>query len=1717
MSTTIRQVGRASAQNPGGFTGRVAVTPDVATGSLVVWANETDFNVLADVIAGIARPALSASVAVKIYPLNNIDSFNARRAVQDFISPAPSGRQARRVRGLEVTLLDASGEVVSGVIDPASVSVTSDPTGTSLIVSAPREAFPLLDRFVGLIDQSIVGDRLSIRRYPLVSAGARDLAGIVQRLLETQRQGPGSWNIPRPRVEADQRTNALLITGTDAQHDEATRIIAEADIGNDDSGIETATLSLEHVRASGAQRVVEQILIGRDASKRDRIQLSAQDDSGTLIVRADADTIAEVRSLVAELDLPGSGTFPVRSIKLDRADAAGVARELQRFFQQRARVAGQRGARGRGDAAIIGDRESGTLVIAASDEDYEQIASLAAQFDAPAADRGADFRVVQLENSRASEVVQTLQSIAQELQYERMWGNNNRDASSAGRVLVEANERTNTVVLFGAGDALDTMESVAAKLDSTSIGAPGETIVKAIRVENADLRSLERLIEQITADPTRPWWQDGRDTEQVLVEVDQTRRLLLLIGVRARVEEAARYVEQIAAASTGEGQVIETIPLRHAQADRAARSLQQFFRGRARSERTREDAVAVIGSREGNLLIVSASPEDLVVLRDLVAQLDRPELGDDRAIEVYRLANTEPAEAAETVRRMFPAGGPVEDRVIVLPQPSTSARIVSAPEAEHARVAALLTELDSVRIDDAASIMRVPLESARADDVARLLRSALPDTLRVTITSDARSNTLLVTGSDEAIELVRAQVADLDRDVERQPVVFRRFELIHADDIDLAFTLRQLLRTRPRDSGEPTPNVDYSGTANALSVTAGPDEMAFIEQMIAELDVPEEGDRRTEFINLEFADAAQAAEALSLFFGRTAPEARTAAEREVSIYADSASKSLVISGPEAVFDRVRTLLTTLDTEEYDTSKQLIVIPLRHADARAVARALNDGFRAPLEQELRREDAQRDRGRARGGRDGRGDSGSDRTVLVNADETPAVAAEQESNSLIVFASRREIQRIRDVVEQLDTPDFQRLPEPRLVRLSDVSAARLRPTLLAAFQPIAERRGEALVVEADRALNALIVSTSADIHARVDAFIRLVDENATFAGSGLDTDISAASVREDPEQPAAVDALMGDPAGGAAGRDAVRFVDDQGMKADGIDADSDPMIVELHNVSPQEMVRLLTELGVTRPPRDDRPSLVNEPVTLTPLRTRRAVAVLAGVADRRTVASIIARLDAEPLEIGQQAEIFPLRLADASALVPLLGGMLTPSSEDGKTDPAAAVAEQIRRLQINRGETGEILRLDVSEPIRILADTQSNAVVVASTPQNIEAIGELINMLDALPLGDAVIVRIMPLENASALRLRQVIDELFRRGATLASPGGAGRETQATTTTGQALAGEVAVSIDERTNALVVAGREEAVALVEVLVAELDAEDGERGWLETEIVQLRFADPVILSRKLREVLIDGIGRTPDAIGIQRQIGRLRLAIAGSDAVESDLFAPLSGLVIVPEENLRAVIVVGTSANVSAVRELIDQLDIEQASAANSVRVIPLLHADAGRVASVASDIFDGRDTLESTRAEDRLIVSVDERTNALIVSTSARSFEILDGLLRTLDREESRFAVGLHVIPVPGADVRQLAPKIQRLMQDRLRATQRRGGVESPLDVFSIEAVEGSDLLIAACSDENLVLVNELITALAGGSDEIARSDAFDLPQVVVRASRNGTVRSVTATC
>ena len=101
----------------------------------------------------------------------------------------------------------------------------------------------------------------------------------------------------------------------------------------------------------------------------------------------------------------------------------------------------------------------------------------------------------------------------------------------------------------------------------------------------------------------------------------------------------------------------------------------------------------------------------------------------------------------------------------------------------------------------------------------------------------------------------------------------------------------------------------------------------------------------------------------------------------------------------------------------------------------------------------------------------------------------------------------------------------------------------------------------------------------------------------------------------------------------------------------------------------------------------------------------------------------------------------------------------------------------------------------------------------------------------------------------------------------------------------------------------------------------------------------------------------------------------------------------------------------------------------------------HASASRLAATVSSLFDQQVNSGAIRREDRVIAQADERTNALIVTTSTRSFAVLEELLKTLDSAVPPEIKAIRMIELENASAARLAGMIQQMMDARFERLQR----------------------------------------------------------------------------
>ena len=1700
IDRTLRTV-RPAGGKKGDLVQRVGVIADANTRSLVITANDEDFKTVASLVSVYAKQSATEEVSVRSYVLNNVSADRAVTGLMGLLDRDKGNRRGQNQLNVTFGTSESS-------FDPNNVRVVSDLSTNSVIVLAPEDAFEFVDKFLQMLDQEPTVEYRTIQTFEVKYADASEMATTLSKIFSARIQDVRSRmnRVIKPTFASDKRINALIVTASAQQLSEVESLLQELDKEAAFEREPLQLIELASARPSSAARILEQVVVGDDQALRSRTMLVPDDQSGILLVRADEEVSGEIKRVLAEIDRDSTAEFPVRSIILERADAGAVARAIQTFYDDRARIAsGARGNRLKRQVAVVGDAATSTLLIAASDEDYADVEKLIAQLDSIEATNGLEFRAFPLKHAKAQDALEVLQEVMEPIVDQLGWSRNRSDALSGATLA-----RLNAILVTGNGELFKTVEEIIKVIDQPASEGT-ERIVRVYSLQGVDVRIVRNMIREALGLSESNWWNDNSDSAEAAVEYDRSAQLIIVAGTEEDQATAEEVVQSFESALAMPDQQIEVIALEYAPANEVARTLENFLEDRADAMGQTDPTTSIASSEAANTLLISASKDDMATLQDLIGRIDLPEASGDRIIEILPLGKGEAIEIARLVTQQFPRRGGAPG-VIITADVRTNSLVVNAPKLEFAQVKALVDKLDGPPMREETLIRTFVLEKSNADEAMSVLKQTLAldeqgrttgatvkvegaegDAVEVVarIVADPRSNTLVVAATQESFPVIDALVAKLEDAPSVTPIEYRIIPLKHAEARDITLNLDIVFRNRGgRDNA---PSIDWTRD-NQLVVGATAEQFEMIETILGQLDQPSALPRITDFYPLQYAEADKVQNALSYFYGPFAVDVDDPAKKNVQIAADLATNSLVISADENEWVGIRSLLEKLDSEEYDASLQLKVLPLTYADARSVARAINEAFRGPIERD--RENQRRNQG---GDRDDRNEPSAP-TILVEAEEWVSAAAEEQTNAVIVSASRQNLLKIEQIVQQIDVADFMKMPAPRLIPVEAGSPMMIAESLRELYLTGDARGGMSTRIVPDETSGTIIVRAEESEFAQIKALADALQQEASVHGLAVhvmplesaNADLIVNALEDafaaQADQANAPLSINADPAGntivvactGAMWDDiqsTIRQMDTMRPAAgQGI------FLIDLKHVPADEVRRVIEEIGLDQQPDEGAIGrMVVEPVRVSTLAGRNAILVLAHPADRDVVVAIAKSLDTEPEMAQAEIELVALENTQASEVVAVLESLFDATSQRDSIPIADALQEQVRRLKImNNQIDAQEHDVDLSKPIRLIGDDGSNTILIASSSGNVAAVKQLAGMLDKLPVTGAATVRLFPLENIAAAQFVRIVTELHEQGKTIGqTPGGRVQGIPAGSV-GRALMENVALSIDDRTNTVIAAGTEDSVALVEVLVQRLDTELG-LGWVEVKVLPLRFADAESVSQLIESVLVEGSTELPAAIPLQNQAARLRIMNKGRQA-ESDVFVPMTRLLIRPDGATNSLVVVGTAANLQVIDGLVAMMDVESAFPGALVRIYPLENASASRLTGVLKQLFESQIRIGSLRDEDRVEIIPDERSNALVVSTTSRSFAVLEQLLATLDTRIPPDIREIKMVQLEHASAARIAPLVQRMMDARVERIREVQPETADLEKVLVVSDERTNSIVVAAGNDTFETVRRLVRDL-----------------------------------
>jgi type II secretory pathway component GspD/PulD (secretin) len=332
----------------------------------------------------------------------------------------------------------------------------------------------------------------------------------------------------------------------------------------------------------------------------------------------------------------------------------------------------------------------------------------------------------------------------------------------------------------------------------------------------------------------------------------------------------------------------------------------------------------------------------------------------------------------------------------------------------------------------------------------------------------------------------------------------------------------------------------------------------------------------------------------------------------------------------------------------------------------------------------------------------------------------------------------------------------------------------------------------------------------------------------------------------------------------------------------------------------------------------------PVTVNADERINALVVSCGEVDARRIGELVKQLDTDQVARVAEIRVFPLEHARAETLSTILTSALntkpTPLTEQNPN--AQSLLQFITRTE----EGQELVTAALKEAVLITPDIRMNSLIVSGPIEYMGLLEQIIKRLDASSPQQAKI-RVFSLQNADARQMADLLTQLFRMTTAPGNgtqrsvqytlvratdgPNGAGEESVASVTLGTAEQNALTVTVDPRTNSLLIGGTDHYVALVSQIIESLDSSPAAER--TSEVIRLRNSQAPEVATAIRNFLDQ-----------ERQ--RL-VQVLGADAIGTAQRMLEREVAVVAEQTSNTLLVSANRRYFEQVRSIIEELDTAQ----------------------------------------------------------------------------------------------------------------------------------------------------------------------------------------------
>jgi general secretion pathway protein D len=248
---------------------------------------------------------------------------------------------------------------------------------------------------------------------------------------------------------------------------------------------------------------------------------------------------------------------------------------------------------------------------------------------------------------------------------------------------------------------------------------------------------------------------------------------------------------------------------------------------------------------------------------------------------------------------------------------------------------------------------------------------------------------------------------------------------------------------------------------------------------------------------------------------------------------------------------------------------------------------------------------------------------------------------------------------------------------------------------------------------------------------------------------------------------------------------------------------------------------------------------------------------------------------------------------------------------------------------------------------------------------------------IPEDDSIVTQIIPLSYADATQVSQIIRPLLATGSHMATY--------------------------PTTNSILVTDTSSNIHHIAKIIQKLDVTGSKQ---DVTVIELKFASAQVLSEQITHIM-EKTKATSSNVAHSRQAPQLQTDIR-----------------ILPDVRTNSLIVVANPQDTEAIRQMARQLDIQRPHGTNNVHVVYLKNAPAKETAQSLTGALADLRIAGAIKADQRVQVTADEGTNALIITASAQDFEVISEIIEKLDIVREQVLVEMLIVEVSEDSLKEI---------------------------------------------------------------------------------------------